>query len=173
MTLILIVAYRLIADNRDFFDHNFVLTGDFAATSIGAYDAEHLAQFRGQASFNGYYHPGPALMYYRALVDRPARLAGIRNYAAPVMASQVLLIGGVFVLAFFGLRAAVGEGHEDLAAIVLAVWAVFQVQKPAFLASVWEPQVGGLIFFLAIICGAAAIGSRKRRWRTSVTRMRH
>jgi hypothetical protein len=162
--LILVVGYRLVADNRDFFDHNFVLTGDFAATSIGAYDAEHLSQFRGQASFNGYYHPGPALMYYRALVDRPARLAGVRNDAATVMASQVLLVAGVFALAFFGLRAAVGERHEELATLILAVWAVFQIEKPAFLASVWEPQVGSLIFFLALIFGAAAITSRKRRW---------
>ncbi len=164
LLLLIAIAARLVLDNQELFRGDFILTGDFAATSIGTFDAEHLKQLYGTPSFNGYYHPGPVLMYYRALFDGPARVLGLGSVSAALMASHVVLIVLLLGLVLFSLKRTWRGTRDDLAFSVFAVWALFVVERPAFLRSFWEPQVGGLLYLCSVLAGAAALGTRRTSW---------
>lgn len=73
-TIFLLVALSILAlsalylqKNPALFDDNFYVTADIAIDSIRVQNAKHFSELRGQPSWQGYSHPGPALYYMNAL----------------------------------------------------------------------------------------------------------
>lgn len=152
----------ILLGNRFFFDQAVVITGDYAASSIGAFEAASFGRVYGTPSWNGYYHPGAFLMYYQSIFEAVATLMGYaRWHIAIAFASHLLLVN----LAILGIvacfRQVFPKGHE-MGPATVAVTTVFLAAKPLYLVSLWEPFVGAVIFLTFLSAATCASFGRFR-----------
>lgn len=158
-TSILIVGVQLIS-NWFLFDPNYHLTRDYAATSIGAYEAATTGRVYGIPSWNDYYHPGSAWMYMQAvayLLARPIAGSNLTPVGIALIARlMVNLI--VFVSGWWAIRSAKNISVH-LLLIIYSIVLAWLVASPVYLSSFWEPYIGATIYFLFLmLCISAATG---------------
>lgn len=146
--------------NRILLDPNIVLTDDHAATALRTFDARWFREAYGTPSWNNYLHPGPALMYWRALFETLSDLlrTGLAHPAVFFVAHVVFLntvVGGIFLL----LRRMPGITARS-ALIFTSLFAAFPLATPASLSSLWEPEISAMLYAaFAVTAAAASFGS--------------
>jgi hypothetical protein len=147
----------VLAQNLFMFDHGIVLTDDYAATNIGVFDALSLRQAYGTPSWNNYYHPGPVIMYWRALFEAVFKVIGIEvANAATTLMAHLALINVVGIGVFAAARRLPGANRQAAFALTSILFA-FWLAKPVFINSWWEPVEATLVF--AWFLAAAAVAS--------------
>lgn len=146
--------------NRILLDPSIVFTDDLAATALRVSDARRFREAYGTPSWNEYLHPGPALMYWRALFETLSGLlrADIGHPAVHFVAHLVFL--NAVVGAMFLLVRRMPDVSTRGAVIFTSLFAAFPLATPTSLSSLWEPEVSALLYAaFAVTAATASFGS--------------
>lgn len=146
--------------NRIYLDPALVFTDDLAATALRAYDARWFREAYGTPSWNNYLHPGPALMYWRALFENLAALLRTDlSHPAVHFVAHLVFLNAVVIGIFLLVRRMPGVSTRG-AVVFTALFAAFPLATPTSLSSLWEPEVSALLYAaFAVAAAAASFGS--------------
>lgn len=147
-----VAAFTFIAAiaNRDWWSRDLALFGDPAAATVHAHNASHFSQLYGVPSFAGYYHLGPAVLYFRGIVARVLGSVGV-PFIPAILAAHLLFTALALLFGLWLARALFGAIGGVLA---LAAVAGIAILSPVSIYSAWEPHGAGLFTGLCMLAAA-------------------
>ena len=132
--------------NRGLIDDVY-LTRDLAATGIGVTQASHFNRVYGTPSFNGYYHPGAAWMYFVALIYS---FLSLLNHNSNLVFSFLLantIIVVLYLIVIYqstqGLFTPIGRQ------VFILTILIFLLVTPEYVSLPWEPHISAMIVLIS------------------------